>query len=117
VTNSRGEYLSMIEKSYIEIEVFSGSNKKNESPSSKETFRLQLRIPKKVKQFTLCELISEVAKHARQTNKLILDPNTGRLQSSTLLLVNGRHMNLLKGLDTPLKAGDHVTVLPLLSGG
>ncbi len=33
------------------------------------------------------------------------------------VLVNSRHSHYLSGVDTPLKDGDVVSILPLLSGG
>jgi molybdopterin synthase sulfur carrier subunit len=47
---------------------------------------------------------------------LILD-DMGKLRHSTGVLVNGRHVRLLEGLDTTLHEPDTVTLLLPLGGG
>lgn len=37
--------------------------------------------------------------------------------SSLVVLVNGRNMWALNGIDTPLKDGDHITFMPVVVGG
>ena len=44
-------------------------------------------------------------------------PKTKRLLETVNILVNGRGINLLKGLNTPLKNGDVVAIFPPVSGG
>jgi len=44
-------------------------------------------------------------------------PKTKRLLETVNILVNGRGINLLKGLETPLKNGDVVAIFPPVSGG
>jgi molybdopterin converting factor small subunit len=56
---------------------------------------------------------------------LPFDPSTGLRTSSAqgkaedrlLILVNGRSVHLLQGLDTPLTDGDRVTIMPKAFGG
>ena len=56
---------------------------------------------------------------------LPFDPSTGLRTSSAqgkaedrlLILVNGRSIHLLQGLDTPLADGDRVTIMPKAFGG
>ena len=53
------------------------------------------------------------------------DPSTGlrtsfaqgRAQDRLLILVNGRSVHILQGLDTPLADGDRVTIMPKAFGG
>ena len=39
------------------------------------------------------------------------------LQAGYKILVNGRNINLLKGLETPLQEGDELAILPAVAGG
>lgn len=41
----------------------------------------------------------------------------GRLREGVLILINGIHVQHLKGLETPLKDGDEVSVFPPGGGG
>lgn len=41
----------------------------------------------------------------------------GELRPGVLLLVNGRHTDLLAGLDTPLNDTDDVLLMPPIAGG
>jgi len=42
---------------------------------------------------------------------------TGMVRRHVNIFVNARHMRDRSGLDTPLEAGDVVTILPAISGG
>ncbi len=41
----------------------------------------------------------------------------GQLMPGVLLLVNGRHIDLLQGLDTPVNAADDLLLMPPVAGG
>lgn len=41
----------------------------------------------------------------------------GELQDMVAVLVNGRNVRFLQGLDTPLRAGDTVALIPPVAGG
>ena len=41
----------------------------------------------------------------------------GGLRSHVRVVVNGRDMELLLGLDTPLQAGDQIAIFPPIAGG
>jgi molybdopterin synthase sulfur carrier subunit len=41
----------------------------------------------------------------------------GRAEDRLLILVNGRSVHILQGLDTPLADGDRVTIMPKAFGG
>jgi molybdopterin converting factor small subunit len=49
--------------------------------------------------------------------KLILDEKTSKIKGNTLIIINGTHMDLLGGLDTPVKVGDNLILVPFLAGG
>ncbi|MEW6398066.1 MAG: ubiquitin-like small modifier protein 1 [Bacillota bacterium] len=41
----------------------------------------------------------------------------GEVQEAVAVLVNGRNVRFLQGADTPLRAGDTVTIIPPVAGG
>ena len=41
----------------------------------------------------------------------------GQVSSEHIVMVNGRHIAHLGGLETPLNASDVVTIFPLIAGG
>ncbi len=47
---------------------------------------------------------------------VILTPN-GELAEGIMMIVGGRHIDFLQGLDTPIGAADDVMLIPPLSGG
>jgi molybdopterin synthase sulfur carrier subunit len=48
--------------------------------------------------------------------KMVLEPD-GSLKSYFHVLVNGRHVRLQQGLQTPLNEGDVVAIFPPIGGG
>ena len=79
--------------------------------------RLRLCIPDDSQVYTLRDLVSELSSNYKQLEELILHRKTGRLKGNTLIILNGTHADLLRGLDTPIEVGDHVVLLPFLAGG
>jgi sulfur-carrier protein len=47
----------------------------------------------------------------------LFDPETGALIPHVRVMVNGRQIEFLMGVDTPLNEGDEVLLLPLVAGG
>ncbi len=47
----------------------------------------------------------------------LYEPNTRKLRETVNILVDGRGINLLKGLNTPLADGNVVAIFPPVSGG
>lgn len=47
----------------------------------------------------------------------LYEPGTRRLREIVHILINGRAINLLEGLSTPLKDGDVIAIFPPVSGG
>lgn len=48
---------------------------------------------------------------------LLLDSLTSDPRPNALILVSGREINTLRGLDTTLREGDEVAILPIAHGG
>ena len=63
----------------------------------------------------LLALLSE--KYGEPFRKAIYEPKTSDVKPNYIVAVNGYLLNQLKGLETRLKKGDHVTLLPIVSGG
>ena len=47
----------------------------------------------------------------------LFDPDSGAVLSYVRIMVNGQTIQLLEGMETPLKEGDEVLILPPVSGG
>jgi molybdopterin converting factor small subunit len=110
----------MIDKGYLEIEVIGGSSLGFEKASSKGKSlpsRLRFHVPRDDNIYTLRHFISELSSCDRQLGALILDTKTGRLKGNSLVVINGIHLDLLHGLDTPIKKGDRLVLVPFLAGG
>ncbi len=56
-------------------------------------------------------------KHGEQFKKAVYDPKDAVLKAYHIIAVNGLMVNLLGGLDTKLKDGDRVAVMPVVTGG
>ncbi|MDI7277969.1 MAG: MoaD/ThiS family protein [Anaerolineae bacterium] len=47
----------------------------------------------------------------------LFDPESGAVLPHMRIMVNGRTIQFLKGMETPLQEGDEVLILPPVSGG
>ena len=47
----------------------------------------------------------------------LFDPETGTVFPHVRIMVNGQTIQFLEGMETPLKEGDEVLILPPVSGG
>ena len=67
---------------------------------------------------SLVDLLSMLAeKHGDAFKKSVYEPPDTDLKPYYILSLNGVMLNQLKGLETPLKDGDHLTFLPVVTGG
>ncbi len=63
------------------------------------------------------EVITKLGKQfGEKFNQMILEPD-GSLKTYYHVLVNGRHVRLQQGLQTPLSDGDIVALFPPIGGG
>lgn len=66
---------------------------------------------------TISEIIASLAeKYGDSFERRVLDTD-GKPRSVLNLYVNGKNIRFLSGLDTQLKDGDEVMLLPAVSGG
>jgi sulfur-carrier protein len=67
---------------------------------------------------TVAELMRLLAEHSDPGKAdLLFADRSGSLQSSITIMVNGRHVAFLNGLNTILSEADEVLVLPAAGGG
>jgi molybdopterin synthase sulfur carrier subunit len=52
-----------------------------------------------------------------QLSDRLFNPDGGAVLPHVQIMVNGQAINFLKGMETPLKEGDEVLILPPVSGG
>jgi len=110
----------LLERASFEIEVIAGSNLGFERASIRENTipsLLRFCIPDDSQVYTLRSILSEIHIIDKQLEELILDRKTGRLRGNTVIILNGTHVDLHRGLETSIKVGDRLTVVPLIDGG
>ena len=56
-------------------------------------------------------------KYGEPFKKAVYEPKGMDVKSNYIITVNGYLLNQLNGVETKLKHGDHVTLLPIVSGG
>ena len=52
-----------------------------------------------------------------QLSGRLFDPDSGAVLPYVRIMVNGQTIQFLEGIETPLKGGDEVLILPPVSGG
>ncbi len=68
--------------------------------------------------YTLKDLMDALSKLAKPDfRKRIYDAATGGMNEHIAVFINSREARSLRGLDTELKDGDVVTILPPMAGG
>jgi molybdopterin converting factor small subunit len=66
----------------------------------------------------LSDLLQDVAdKYGKPFTQEVYDPQCRELKSTFVAMVNGVHMDQLQGVSTPLKDGDSIILMSLMTGG
>jgi MoaD family protein len=65
----------------------------------------------------LKEAIKEIVKELPKLKTVLIDPELESPKPNTLILVNGKEISVLNGLDTILENGDEVVFVPVVHGG
>jgi len=66
----------------------------------------------------LSELLDKIAEdYGKQFMQEVYDPSKKEMTASFVVMVNGVLMDQLKGTNTPLKEGDTVILMSLMTGG
>ncbi|MDH7564246.1 MAG: MoaD family protein [Candidatus Bathyarchaeota archaeon] len=64
------------------------------------------------------DLLAQLSeKYGAPFRKAIYEPRAADVKPNYIVTVNGLLLNQLKGLGTKLKQGDHVILMPVVSGG
>jgi molybdopterin converting factor small subunit len=66
----------------------------------------------------LAELLDKIAQtYGKGFTSEVYDPAKKEMKSTFVAMVNGVLMDQLKGMDTPLKDGDNIILMSLMTGG
>ncbi len=67
---------------------------------------------------TLTQLLDKIAEfYGKQFTTEVYDPNKKEIKPTFVAMVNGVLMDQLKGINTPLKDGDSIILMSLMTGG
>jgi len=89
---------------------------------------IQVRVPTPLRKYTqgaeavdadgatIAALVADLDRRYPGMKDRICD-ETGQVRRFVNLFVNGEDIRFLKHLDTPLKAGDEVSIVPAIAGG
>jgi MoaD family protein len=83
---------------------------RNMSGKSKLTVRFDDGIP-------LREVVKKIVKELPKLKRALIDPDLEDPRPNALILVNGKEISVLKGLETMLEDGDEVVFVPVIHGG
>jgi molybdopterin synthase sulfur carrier subunit len=63
------------------------------------------------------EVVNELVNEVPDIKRSLIDQQLEDPRPNTLILVNGREIGILNGLETKLKDGDKVVLIPVVHGG
>lgn len=66
---------------------------------------------------SLKELLSKLSQEMPQLEKTFTEQQHNNSTSNALILVNGREISVLNGLETRLSDGDEIVFVPVVHGG
>jgi molybdopterin synthase sulfur carrier subunit len=69
------------------------------------------------KPVSLREVIQEIVEDQPKLKRALIDPELDNPRVNSLILVNGKEISVLEGLDTKLKDGDELIFIPVVHGG
>jgi molybdopterin converting factor small subunit len=65
----------------------------------------------------LKDVIEGILKETNALREILLDPEMRDPRPNTIVLINGREMDLLGGLEAVIKDGDEIVFIPIVHGG
>lgn len=80
--------------------------------SGKETLTLEFK-----KNTTILDLVNIVTLHSPKFRRNLLDEQLETPKPNALILVNGKEISVLEGLQTKVKDGDKLVFVPVIHGG
>lgn len=69
------------------------------------------------KNASIREVANRIIEKFPEIGKAIIDPELGDPRPNTLIVVNGKEISVLNGLETLLRNGDEVVFIPVSHGG
>lgn len=76
------------------------------------------RITLKLEHPTVGKVIQKLADSLPvEAKRLLVDPELNDPRPNVIILVNGKEIGVLKGLETKIKEGDEITLIPISHGG
>jgi sulfur-carrier protein len=63
------------------------------------------------------ELVTEISQEMPALEKTFSDQQLNDSRSNSLILINGREISVLNGLETKLNDGDEIVFVPVVHGG
>ena len=82
------------------------------SLSGEEIMILELQ-----KRLSLKEVMKRITKEKPKLNEAFVLNQPEKLRTAMLILINGKEISVLKGLETTIKNGDELVFVPILHGG
>jgi molybdopterin converting factor small subunit len=80
--------------------------------SGKNSISLKLKKP------TVREAVEKIAETlSAESKRMLIDPELNDPRPNALILVNGKEISVLKGLETEVKEGDQIILIPVSHGG
>lgn len=76
----------------------------------KQTLRIEEAV-------SLREALRKIVEKEKRLKKVLIDPELEDPRPNALILVNGKEISVLNGLDTVLVDGDEVVLVPVIHGG
>lgn len=75
-------------------------------------------IDLKLRQTTVRSVVQTIATSlSKEARGLLIDAELNDPRPNALILLNGKEISVLKGLETEVKEGDEVTLVPVSHGG
>ncbi len=66
---------------------------------------------------SLREVVNTLIEEQPKLRRALIDPELDDPRTNVLMLVNGKEIGVLKGLETKLKDGDELVLIPVVHGG
>jgi len=65
----------------------------------------------------LKDVVSKITEESKNLKNLLIDPELKDPRPNTIILINGKEISVLGGLEVEVKDGDEITIIPVIHGG
>jgi len=65
----------------------------------------------------LREIIRKLASSSEDFRRVLIDPELESPLPNAVILLNGKDISVLNGLETPITNGDEIVLIPIIHGG